>query len=654
MHIARELVNGLLDQANAPRVIVYGAEQRNPYNRVHLSSFLAGDIEPDAFHDNVSDLADKRIEMRIGYTVEKIDRENHLIVDHNGHQTWYSTLILATGSRPRWFNIPGIEKQGVFTFRDLDDAEKLAARRLRTRSTVIIGGGLLGLETARAMRRFNTEITIVEHNSRLMFNQLDDAAAATLEKGVEASGIRVITGQSVVSVLGDQSVEAVELNDERVLRCDTLIVAAGITPNIELAKACGLSFGRGITVDSHMRSSDPDIFAVGECAEINDIVYGLVAPGLEQAAVAAKVIRGETAQFHGGSVSTTLKVLSIPVFSAGEINNSALPLQRSSFHGNNDSGEETYRLISIDRGRLVGAAAVGDWPEIPHLKELLRKQAFIWPWQRRRFVKTGNLSANGQAASVADWPADSTICSCLTITRGQIGAAVSSGSTTIEQIALATRASTVCGSCKPLLAEILGGQSAPSPIPACRTVAIMSLICLLAGIIALGLPGLPYTKSVQAAPNWNWLWTESLYKQISGFTLLGLAFFATLLSLRKRLPEIAWLNYSTWRFVHIGVGIILLITLLAHTGFRLGAELNFLLMSCFLIAAMTGAIGGLVAASEHRLQPTTAKLLRKATIWSHLLVMWPLPALTSLPAGFGIGMGWPGTLPEIQRKSRGV
>lgn len=619
LHTAREISNRLPTQ----RIVLYGAEAHNPYNRVHLSSFLSGDIKTTDLYDSVSDLAGRNIEPRFGCAVTAIDRARRVVIDETGAETTYESLVIATGSRPRRLDIEGIDLEGVFSFRDLDDAQKLAARRLRTRRTVIVGGGLLGLETARAMRRFNTQITVVEHAPHIMFNQLDEGAAENLKAQVEHMGIQVLTGQSVVSVLGDQRVEKVELRDETVLDCDTLIIAAGITPNINLAETAGLAYGRGIKVDDTMRTSDPNIFAVGECAEHEEVVYGLVAPGLAQGVIAASNIAGGSATFRAESISTTLKVLSIPVFSAGEITNSAKPIQHYSY--SDDSN--VYRLLSVARGRLVGVAAVGDWPELPHLKALLSKQAYVWPWQKWKFSRNGRLALLAPSGSVADWPAESTVCSCMNLNRGQIGQAISSGCVSVQAIANNTRASTICGSCEPLLVEILGGSMKAKPTPAFKALATLSLICVIAAIAAVMLPGIPYTKSVQAAPNFNWLWTETLYKQISGFTLLGLGVLATFLSLRKRLPEVRWLNYSTWRFVHVVIGVLLVSTLLAHSGFRFGENLNFWLMSCFLMVTFTGALVGLIVASEHQLQPSIAKAVRKLSIWTHLLVLWPLPVL---------------------------
>ena len=618
VHLAQKVA---ANRPDAP-IILYGAEPRLPYNRVQLSSFLAGDVSSETLFKDSADLSALPIETRFGCKVTKIHRDAKVVIDAEGRRTPYHTLVLATGSRPSWPNIDGLNAEGVFTFRDLDDAEKLSARRLRSRHTVIIGGGLLGLETARAMRRFNTKITVVEHSPWIMFNQLNAEAAACLSAQIERENISIITGQSVKQVIGEPAVESLKLSNGQQLHCDTVIVATGITPNIDLAKTSDLPFGRGIKVDEQMRTRDPAIFAVGECAEVHDTVYGLVAPGLAQAAVAASVIGGEDARFAPTSPSTTLKVLSVPVFSAGEVSNSDKPIRPHAYqHG------DIYRLLNVDRGKIAGVVAIGDWDELRRVQELLRKKARLWPWQRSRLERTGALMLDDSNANVAAWPANATICSCLNVSRGQIGAAISDGCQTVEAVSTQTRAASVCGSCKPLITEILGGVAQVEPSPGYRLSMLFSIFALIAGTLAFALPGIPYATSIQAVPDLNFLWTESFYKQFSGYVLLGLGILASLLSARKRLPEITWLQYPTWRSVHIIMGLFLLITLVAHTGFRLGANLNFFLISCFLAAALTGALSGVVISAEHRLSASSAKLLRRLSIWSHVLVLWPLPLL---------------------------
>ena len=493
-------------------ITLFGDEPRAPYNRVNLSGYLAGECNEASLNLNQPGRSNSAIDQRIGCAIVGIDRYARVVVDDSGERFAYDYLVLATGSRPHIPNIKGLEKPGVFTFRDLDDAEKLAARRLRSRDTVIIGGGLLGLETARAMRRFNTSITVVEHTPRLMFRQLDDDASDCLRAQVEATQIKVVTGVPITRVEGRGTVETVCLGDGAELPCDTLIVAAGITPNIELARTSGIAVGRGIRVDDEMRTSDPRVFAIGECAEHNGLVYGLVAPGWEQAAIASSVLAGEHAKYHGSAQATQLKVLSIPVLSAGDAADSDKPVHRLS----HQADDRHYRRLNIYRGRALGACGVGEWSEFGRVQELIKRGAYLWPWQRRRFSKTGHLWPQADAGSAANWPAEATICNCTSVTRGQIAQAMRAGHQSVATLRDNTRASSVCGSCRPLLEQILGHDARSEAAPAWRSLAALSVLVLLAmGLFGLA-PAAPYADSVQVAWNWNALWQHTVLKENSG------------------------------------------------------------------------------------------------------------------------------------------
>lgn len=296
-------------------IIIYGGEPWMPYNRVRLSSLLAGEISHDDILLSNDGLVSDPIVRRYNCKIVSIDRENKVVIDEFGKEQQYEKLILATGSEPFIPNIPGIELEGVFKFRDLNDTEKLIARRARSRKTVVIGGGLLGLEAARAMQRFSTSVTVIEHNNRLLFRQLDETGSNLFKKIVEDLDIEVLVSNQVKKINGDRFVESIELRGGETIECDTLIVSAGIKPNVELAKNAGLAFGKGIKVNNAMQTSDTDIYAVGECCEHQGEVYGIVAPGFEQALIAAQNIASITTQYKGTLLATSLKVVGHPVFS---------------------------------------------------------------------------------------------------------------------------------------------------------------------------------------------------------------------------------------------------------------------------------------------------------------------------------------------------
>ena len=615
----------ILRHAPGSKVTLCSAEADLPYNRVNLSAYLSGECSRNSLYAQHAALVRAQVDLHADCRISRIYRDERIAVDGYGNRFRYEQLVLATGARLRWpKDIIGLGRPGVFTFRNLADADKLAARRLRSRHTVVIGGGLLGLETARAMRRFNTDICVIEQNERIMFHQLDGVSARCLQNAIEAQKIEVRTGTRVVEACGRFAIESLRLSDGTKIPCDTLIIAIGIVPNIDLAMAAGLPVGRGIKVDNRMRTADPRIFAVGECAEHEGRVYGLVAPGLEQASVAAATICGRNASYGGSLAQTTLKVLSIPVFSAGQVANreSGVHLTRYA------SGDDCTRVLVTKNGRCVGAAGIGSWPDQRRVSELVRKQGLVWPWQRFLFRKTGSMWLQGGSDRVGDWPATTTICNCVGVSRGAISAAIEGGSRSIGAIAAATRASTVCASCKPMLQSMLdGGAAQTEPVPAHRPILAFSMLCAVAAAAGLLLPDLPYLRTIQVDTNYNLLWTSSAIKQLSGFTLLGLSLAAALLSVRKRLRRVKWFRFSSWRLVHTGLGVATIAAILAHTGFRLGSNLNALLMFFFVLALLSGGGVGVAVAMEHRVSAQAGRLLRKAGVWLHLILLWPLPLL---------------------------
>jgi nitrite reductase (NADH) large subunit len=611
----------------APRtpVVIYGDEACEPYNRVRLSSYLGGELNWQALTRDLRLPETANLQTRFGCAVTGIDRGTSRVVDAFGAWQPYSRLVLATGSRPVVPEIQGVNLPGVYTLRDASDAQKLAARRVRSRRIVVLGGGLLGLEAARAMQRFHTEVCVIEHYDRLMARQLDHAGAQRLQECVAALGIEIVLADSVRRVLGDTAVTGVQLRSGRTIACDTLLVAAGVRPNIELALKEGLVVGRGVRVDDEMRTSDPHIYAVGECAEHRERTYGIVAPGFEQAAVAANSIQGGTSRYRGSILATRLKVLDLPVFSMGPVG----PDERPEFRREvtyADAG--CYRKLVVRRGRLAGAIAIGDCPQLGRLQEAVIRERNVWPWQLWRFRRTGELWPAEEVASVLAWPANVAVCNCTGVTRGQLGAALASGCASAEALAAATGASTVCGSCRPLLVELAGGgAAAPEPARAWGPLLGLAVFALVAALALFLAPSTPYAQTVDVAWQWDMLWRDNFWKQVSGYTLLALTAVSLLMSLRKRWPRFSFGDFPLWRIAHTALGAVTLAALLVHTGGRLGSQLNLMLMSLFLALLLAGSLAGGVIALEHRLSPANGRRLRASWTWTHILLAWPIPAL---------------------------
>lgn len=620
-------------QSAAPnaRILLFGGEPWAPYNRIRLTPLLAGDMQIAGLHDGYDLPPSPNISHYANCPIVAIDRDARCVIDSTGRRHRYGALVLATGSRPHMPLIPGIDLPGVYSFRDLTDVASLLARTARSRRAVVIGGGLLGLEAARGLRRRGLHVTIVEHATRLMARQLDEGAARLLAERIAADGIEVITGDTIRYLLGIANVSALELASGRDILCDTVVVAAGIKPNVDLALQAGLSIGRGIRVDDSLRTSDPLIFAIGECAEHRGIVYGLAAPGFEQAAIAARIVAKVTPPptYVGSLAATKLKAAGMTVFSIGETGEDTAVKEFTQV-AYCDAG--AYRKLTLHRGRLIGAMAVGDWSEIGRAQEAVLKQRRLWPWQLWRFRTLGRIWPEASERGVQAWPADATVCNCTGVTAGRLREAIANDNCrTVEALARRTGASTVCGSCRPLLGELVGGSAAPPPAgKGWPLLAGGSLAAaLITAVIAFMTPW-PVSPTVIRDIAIDALWLDGTLKQVSGFTLLGLSVLSLMMSLRKRWRLVKFGAYAWWRILHAMLGLLTLIVLSAHTGFRLGANLNQVLIVDFLLLTAVGAITGGIASVEHRLPAAMAASWRKLSARVHLLLSWPLPALLSI------------------------
>lgn len=617
----------LLNRDPSRSIILYGDEPWQPYDRVRLTSLLAGDVSLDDLAIPLRTTRAARLVSHFNCAVVEIDRERQRLRDQLGRWQHYSQLVLAVGSSAAVPDIPGVTLKGVYKLRDLNDVEGLIARRARSRNTVVLGGGLLGLEAARSMQRSHTRVSLVHRGPRLLNRQLDQGAGDLLYEGVATLGIDISLNTSLRAVKGDRQVQSVLLSDGRELGCDTVIIATGIRPNIELARKAGISVGKGIRVNDAMQTSDPSVYAIGECAEHREQVHGLVAPGLEQARVAAEHLAGGDAHYTGSIQATSLKVVNTATFSMGRVGEQEDPrFDRSSHYC--DPANGIYRKLVTRRGRAVGAVALGGWGELGRVREAITHGRRLWPHQLWRLRYRGRLWPESSALSVSQWPAGTTVCNCRAVNRGALTSAMDSGARTLDALMRQTGASTVCGSCRPLLEELVAGpETTPKPSgPVPRPLLIASCLSLLVAALFLTLSPIPFTDTVTAGFTLDRLWTDGLYKQISGFSLVGLSVLGMTLSLRKRTP-IKLGSFNAWRLLHILLGLSALALLVLHTGLSLGNNLNRWLMLNFLALAGLGAMAGGVIALERKLAGPWGGRLRRWWSWGHILVLWPLPAL---------------------------
>ena len=350
-------------------VAVIGEEPRLAYNRVLLSSVLAGETGSHEIELRPADWWRHRgVTVRYGYRVTEIDTGRRELKIAGEESMEYSKLVLAIGSTPLRLNVPGADLAGVHTFRDTRDVDLLLTLAAAKKRVVVVGGGLLGLEAAYGLAKAGAPVTLLHLMDRLMERQLDGPAADLLKTLVERKGIRILLNASTARILGDGQVEAVELADGTRIEADAVIFAAGIRPNTALAKDAGIAVNRGIVVNDVMQTASPDIYALGECAEHRGTCYGLVEPAYEQARVLAQHLAGRPASYQGSVVSTNLKVSGVSVFSAGDF----MGGEGSESLVLSDRRRGTYKKLVIADGRLTGAVLIGDTVDALWCLELIR------------------------------------------------------------------------------------------------------------------------------------------------------------------------------------------------------------------------------------------------------------------------------------------
>jgi nitrite reductase (NADH) large subunit len=352
-------------------IAVIGEEPRLAYNRVLLSSVLAGET---ASHDIELRPAnwwrDRGVTLKYGCLATEIDVGRRELRIANEESIAFSRLVLATGSTPLRLKVPGAGLAGVHTFRDSRDVDLLLTLAAQNKRVVVVGGGLLGLEAAYGLAKAGAAVTLVHLMDRLMERQLDMPAAELLRSLVERKGIKVLLNANTACLHGETRVDGVELVDGGRIDADAVIFAAGIRPNVVLAKDAGIPVNRGIVVDDHLQTGAPDIFALGECAEHRGICYGLVEPAYEQARVLAQHLAGGAAAYSGSVVATNLKVSGVSVFSAGDF----MGAQGTETIVLNDARGGTYKKLVISDGRLTGAVLVGDVGDALWYLELIRSR----------------------------------------------------------------------------------------------------------------------------------------------------------------------------------------------------------------------------------------------------------------------------------------
>ena len=434
-------------------ITLFNAEPRGNYNRIMLSPVLSGEKTYDEIVTHDADwYAAQGVTCRFGEPVVAIDADAKVVTGQHGSVS-YDKLVIATGSAPFVIPVPGKDLPGVISYRDLDDTNAMIEAAETGGNAVVIGGGLLGLEAAAGLAERGMNVTVVHLMGHLMERQLDEAAGYLLRKDLESRGITIRTLASTKAIIGEDRAEAVLLEGGETLPADLVVMAVGIRPETRLATDAGLDVARGIEVNAQMQTSDPDIFAVGECVEFNGHLFGLVAPLYDQAKVLAQTLLGKEDAFIVRDTATKLKVTGCDLFSAGDFADGEgredIVLR--------DPGKGIYKRLVIEDDRLVGAVMYGDTADGNWFFQLIKDGTEID--EMRETLIFGPAFQGGDTSdplsAVAALPLDAEICGCNGICKGTIVDAISDGATDLGAVRAATKASASCGTCTGLVEQVL-------------------------------------------------------------------------------------------------------------------------------------------------------------------------------------------------------
>ena len=458
--VGHKFVETLAQEARPDvRVTVLGEEPRPAYDRVHLSEFFSGKsadelslVEPGFFER-------EDVVLRLNAKVVSVDCDARSVTLASGERVGYDKLVLATGSYPFVPPVPGADRKDCFVYRTIEDLEAMQECGARSRTGVVVGGGLLGLECAKALRDMGLAAHVVEFAPRLMAVQVDDPGARVLRARIEELGVGVHTQKNTLAIIdGDEGTHRMQFADGSHLDTDMIVFSAGIRPRDELARKAGLAIGSrgGVVIDSRCLSTDPHVYAIGECALWNGQLFGLVAPGYDMARTCARHILGLDAAFAGADMSTKLKLMGVDVASIGDAHG-ATPGSRS--YQFLDERKQVYRkIVTSECGKyLLGAVLVGDAAAYGSLLQAALNRIEL-PEAPEFLILPDGGGAERPAIGVDKLPAGAQICSCNDVSKGALCQAVADGATTVGALKSATCAGTACGGCVPLMTQVMNAE----------------------------------------------------------------------------------------------------------------------------------------------------------------------------------------------------
>jgi nitrite reductase (NADH) large subunit len=445
-----------LDKGQRYRIVLFGEEPRAPYDRVNLTHYYdnAARDDRELLLAQADFYASHNIELHIGTCVVAIDRAHRKLTLADGTSAAYDKLVLATGSSAFMPRMPGIDKLGVFGYRTIDDLAAIESYGKQVESAAVLGGGLLGLEAARAMQALGLRTHVVEIAPRLMPRQLDEPGGKLLLRSILAMGVEAHLGKATRQVLGDAACSGLQFEDDSELAVGMVVVSAGIRPRDELARKAELAVGErgGIVVDDAMCTNDPNIYAIGECALHRGLIYGLVAPGYDMAEVVAKRLLAQDAAFSGADQSAKLKLMGVDVAMFGDPFCSDRPTKEVVLH---DLVKGIYKrlVVSDDAKRLIGGILVGDASEYAVLSAFARSQGEL-PVSPDELI-LGKRGGGGVQLELDD---SAQVCSCNNVSKGQLCSQVQQGACSASDLKQSTSAGAGCGGCVPLVTDILNAE----------------------------------------------------------------------------------------------------------------------------------------------------------------------------------------------------
>lgn len=611
--------NELLNKSDAVNIKIFNAEASKPYNRAQLSYFLAGELDRSELDNSLPKTPPRLIEFD-NCRIQSLHVEEKLVVDQHGNQHAFDKLILATGSYVNAPHIAGDDKSGVYFFRSMEDAEELLRRRSLNQDAYVVGSGPLGIETALAMKTQVNKVYL-QVRKNLFAPELDDDARGVLADFIRSNGVTIIEGALAEQIRGGDSVTGVRLDNGKEIAVGSVVMCTGISASTKITENTALEVKNGILVDDFMRTNCDGIYAIGGCAEHSGVIHGLLSACYEQAETCVAHILSKPFPYSGkpGELQFTFRNFSSHIL--GNIDHESVePIVYKNTLRN------VYRKLYIVNRRIVGAVIIGDWSELGRVAGIIASKEKLPFNTRSRFLKVGNLWSEGEI-SILDQPESYIVCLCKGVTRGEISSCMEKGNRSLAGLGEELEAGVTCGSCQPLLMAMLNEPVDNLIMRHYKAIYWASLVSIALILITFFAPKLPFDRSVQFAFQFEKIWYGSLYKQTTGYVLLGLVLLSAAISGRKRLKKIAYGNLDDWRFLHTVVGLVALVALIVHTGFRLGENLNLALMVVFLLVTLTGSIVGFFMSRNHHW--TDIKLTQHRAWWSrvHYGLLWLLPAL---------------------------